>query len=122
MPWKAGFTPASPGTNTLRVFCSALAISSAEMSRKMAISMMPSTTPVARRQADAAVVEPPHDQSAQDREHDPGKLEFDAEVARQEDRAIEAEAAEQERHDERLGDREAPRHHPAANEPSPRPT
>ena len=51
MPWKAGSTPASPGTNTLSVFCSALTMRSAEMSRKIAISMMPSTTPVRAERA-----------------------------------------------------------------------
>ena len=46
MPWNAGFTPSSPGTNTLNVFSSALMISRVEISRKIAISIAPSTRPV----------------------------------------------------------------------------
>ena len=45
MPWKAGFTPSSPGTKTLSVLFSAPKMSSVEISRKIAISMTPSTTP-----------------------------------------------------------------------------
>jgi hypothetical protein len=45
MPWKAGWIPFSPGTKTLRVFSSAFTMSSAEMSRKMPISIAPSRTP-----------------------------------------------------------------------------
>ena len=44
---------------------------------------------------------------------DPRELDVDAEVRRQEDRAVEPEAAEQERHDERLGEGEAPGDEPA---------
>ena len=47
IPWKAGFTPSAPGTKTLAVFRSpAFTISSAEMTRKIVTSMMPSTSPV----------------------------------------------------------------------------
>jgi hypothetical protein len=46
IPWKAGRTLPSAGMNTLTVFCGALTISSAEISRKIAISITPRTTPV----------------------------------------------------------------------------
>ena len=45
MPWKAGCSPSAPGMKTFRVLFWALTISSAEMSRKIAISMTPSTRP-----------------------------------------------------------------------------
>ena len=46
IPWKAGRTPSAPGRNTFSVFCWAFTMSSDETSRKIAISMIPSTTPV----------------------------------------------------------------------------
>jgi hypothetical protein len=45
IPWNAGRTPSSPGRKTLIVFCGALTIRSVEISRKIAISMTPRTTP-----------------------------------------------------------------------------
>ena len=46
IPWNAGWTPPSPGMNTLAVLRDpALMISSSEMNTKIAISMRPSTTP-----------------------------------------------------------------------------
>jgi hypothetical protein len=46
IPWNAGRTLPSAGMKTLTVFCGALTISSVEISRKITISMVPSTTPV----------------------------------------------------------------------------
>ena len=46
IPWKAGRTPSAPGRNTFSVFWSAFTMSSAEISRKIAISMTPRTMPV----------------------------------------------------------------------------
>ena len=47
IPWKAGWTPPVPGMNTSAVLRDpALTMRSSEMNTKIAISMIPSTTPV----------------------------------------------------------------------------
>ena len=72
-----------------------------------------------RRDPDAPIDEPPDDEPAQDRQPEPGVFEVDAEVGRQEDRAVEAEPSEEERHHQGLGQREAPRDEPAEERSEP---
>jgi hypothetical protein len=46
IPWNAGRTPSSPGRKTLAVFSGAFTMRSAEIRRKITISMTPRTMPV----------------------------------------------------------------------------
>ncbi len=114
MPCRAGVRPSAPGMKTSTVlFDPALMMSRVEMTRKMAISMDAQDDPGPGAERDAAVQQPPGQQAAGDGQDGPHLGELDAQVGRDEDRAEEPEAAEQERGDQGLGQGECPAHQPA---------
>ena len=121
MPWNAGFNPSSPGTKTLNVLLSAFTMRSVEMSRKIRYLDDAQHEAGPGGEPDAPVGQAPDHQAAQDRQCDPRELEVDAEVRRQEDRAVEPEPAEQKRHDERLREGEAPGDEPPEERAEPAP-